>query len=110
MKSLLRKKIFFWCKSVVRLSYAFKSIITFIQSTAKIYHDIGLVYSAEKCHQSASECFEHAYHSLQGLSDKEQDKSLLAIVLQNLGAIYNQMEVYERAGSFHKMAADLYGE
>ena len=75
----------------------------------KIYHDIGLLYSSEHCYQSASECFEHSYHALEEVKREDKDKMLEAVVLMNLGAALNHLELYERAIAFHNMAIRKFG-
>ena len=83
-------------------------IVLFTFSSAKIYHDVGLLYISEKHYQSAAECCEQALRCLEQSS--KPDRSLEATVLQNLGAVCNHLKIYDRAAYFHKMSADLYGK
>ena len=76
--------------------------------TAKIYHDIGLLYISEKLYESAAECFEQSLKSI----EKEignVDNSLKATVLQNLGAVCNYMSSYHKAIEYHQQSVDIFG-
>lgn len=76
--------------------------------TAKIYHDIGLLYISEKLFKSAGECFEQSLRCME--NSATSDKYLLATILQNIGAVYNYMKYFRKAISFHRRSADVYGE
>lgn len=80
-----------------------------VSSPGKIYHDIGLLYSSEHCYQSASECFEHSYHALEEVHREDKDRMLEAIVLMNLGASLNHLDLYERGITFHTKAIKKFG-
>jgi len=80
------------------------------QVQAKIYHDIGLVYIAEGHHQSSAEVFEQSLKCLKHMKRSKRDRSLEGTVLQNLGAAYNYMEMYDHAVKYHRMAVDCYGQ
>ncbi|XP_065672626.1 tetratricopeptide repeat protein 24 [Hydra vulgaris] len=75
---------------------------------AKIYHEIGLLYISENLLESGVECFEQAKKSIE--CESNQDKILLAMVYQNLGALLNSTFNYEKAISYHTKAADIYVE
>lgn len=79
-------------------------------SSGKIYHDIGMLYSSEKCYQSASECFEHSYHALEEVNREDKDKTLEAVVLLNMGGALNHLALYERAIGFHNSAIKKFGK
>ena len=89
-------------KAIVK--YIFKFIYT-----AKIYHDIGLLYISEKLYESAAECFEQSTKSL-SKQIGSVDKHLEATVLQNLGAVCNYMSSYNKAVDYHQKAIDIYGK
>ena len=76
--------------------------------SAKIYHDIGLLYISEKLYKSAGECFEQSLRCLERTDKK--DKYLHATILQNIGAVYNYMRDYKKAITFHRRAVDIYGK
>ena len=72
-----------------------------------VYNELGLTYS--QCHEfpRAATCFETALPLIRGPSgDRKQE----AIILQNLGAVYNSLGDYQRALGFHESAAELHGK
>ena len=70
----------------------------------KLYNEIGLLYA--KCFQyaKAKTCFELALPLV-----RSKDKGSEAVILQNIGAIYNGVEEYQTALDFHEKAATLHG-
>eukprot|EP00794_Sanderia_malayensis_P009593 gene9593-10580_t len=76
----------------------------------KIYHDIGMLYSSEKCYTSAYECFDQSYHALQEVPIESKDKTLEAVVLLNMGVSLNHISLFGRAMIFHQMAVNKFGE
>lgn len=73
----------------------------------RLYNELGLTYT--QCHEfaKAATCFELALPSSRGPSaDRKQE----AVIVQNLGAVYNSLGDYQRALQFHQKAAALHGE
>ncbi len=46
----------------------------------------------------------------QALTLLDRDRRLTASILQNIGAVYNEMELFPEALDYHQQAADQYGE
>ncbi|XP_052434218.1 tetratricopeptide repeat protein 24 [Carassius gibelio] len=73
------------------------------QTLGKLLSDVALSFSQMRLFSEASECFEQA---LPLVSSKPHR---LAVVLQNLGAVYNSLGQYEQSLRFHREAAALHG-
>ena len=74
--------------------------------SAKVYSDVGLVYTSAGQYENAAEYFEKSLILIRSI---EGDKKLEASVCQNLGAVHNQLGSYEKAITFHEKAIELYG-
>ncbi len=72
----------------------------------ELYNELGLTYT--QCHEfaKAATCFELALPLSRGVA---RDKKQEAVILQNLGAVYNSLGDYQRAIGFHESAAALHG-
>ena len=64
------------------------------------------MYTQLQKYDKALKCFEEALPLAQSSEDKKRE----AVIRQNLGAAYNFVGEYQRAISFHKSAADMYGK
>ena len=74
--------------------------------TGKIYNELGLLYTQSTDYDHAQTCFEMALPLSRGPNgDKRQE----AVILQNLGAVYNSIGDYQRSLGFHESAAALHG-
>ncbi len=73
----------------------------------RLYNELGLTYT--QCHEfaKAAMCFELALPSSRG---PEAERKQEAVILQNLGAVYNSLGDYQRAVQFHRKAAALHGK
>jgi len=60
-----------------------------------------------KSYQNAAECFELAIPLMR---TEHADKSLEAVLQQNLGAVYNQLKQYDKAMECHRQAISLHGK
>ncbi|XP_078237169.1 tetratricopeptide repeat protein 24 [Pogona vitticeps] len=72
----------------------------------KLYNDLGLHYAQTGLFRLAERYFHEA---LQLCRQDDVSGQKRAVLLQNLGAVYNALEQFERALSFHSEAADIYG-
>lgn len=57
-------------------------------------------------YKQAQKCYEKA---LQVLQSSDEDLRLAAVIHQNLGALYNQMGLYEDAMKFHQESVKKHG-
>uniref|UniRef100_A0A8C1U2M7 Tetratricopeptide repeat protein 24 n=1 Tax=Cyprinus carpio TaxID=7962 RepID=A0A8C1U2M7_CYPCA len=73
------------------------------QTLGKLLSDVALSFSQMRLFSEASECYEQA---LPLVSSKPHR---LAVVLQNLGAVYNSLGQYQQSLRFHREAAALHG-
>jgi tetratricopeptide (TPR) repeat protein len=71
-----------------------------------IFNDLGLLFTQLQKYDKAKKCFEEALPLAQSSGEKKKE----AVIRQNLGAAYNFIGEYQRAISFHKSAADMYGK
>lgn len=71
-----------------------------------IFNDLGLLYTQLQKYDKAVSCFQEALPLAQSSDDRKRE----AVIRQNLGAAYNFIGEYQRAISFHKSAADMYGK
>lgn len=72
----------------------------------RLYNDLGLHYAEMGLFWPAEQFFQEA---LKLCSREEASTQERAVLLQNLGAVYNALEQAERALRFHSEAADIYG-
>lgn len=71
-----------------------------------MYNDLGLIFTQCKIYDKAEICF------TLGLDEARKpngDEKQQAVLLQNLGAIYNFLGDYRRSLQFHEEAARKYG-
>ncbi|KAI8501708.1 tetratricopeptide repeat [Branchiostoma belcheri] len=73
----------------------------------KLYNDLGMTYTSAKAFGKAVECFELALPLTRGPNG---DRKREAVLLQNLGAVYNSCGEYQRAIHFHESAAKLHND
>ena len=69
-------------------------------------NDTGLFYANCKNHEKALSCFEQAQKIFQRNS---KDRKLVAVILQNMGAMYNCLAEYERSIDCSRQASEIYG-
>jgi tetratricopeptide (TPR) repeat protein len=74
--------------------------------SGSIFNDLGLLFTQLQKYDKAKKCFEEALPLAQSSGEKKKE----AVIRQNLGAAYNFIGEYQRAISFHKSAADMYGK
>lgn len=74
--------------------------------SGSIFNDLGLLFTQLQKYDRAQKCFEEALPLAQSSGEKKKE----AVIRQNLGAAYNFVGEYQRAISFHKSAADMYGK
>ncbi|TRY58171.1 hypothetical protein DNTS_007131 [Danionella cerebrum] len=77
--------------------------ITHSETRGRILNTLGLLFSQMSLSSEAVECFQQALPLLSG------NTQTLAVVLQNLGATHNTLGEFQKALSYHKEAAQLYG-
>lgn len=90
-----------------RKKYAVCQVYFLCFLLGKVYNDIGLLYNGLKSYKNAAECFELA---IPLMHMENPDKSLEAVLQQNLGAVYNQLKEYNKAMDCHRQAVSLHGE
>ncbi|KAI2654832.1 Tetratricopeptide repeat protein 24 [Labeo rohita] len=89
--------------SVLTDSLEMSSSIGDQQTLGKLLSDVALSFSQMRLFSEASQCYEQA---LPLISSKPHR---LAVVLQNLGAVYNSLSQYQQSLRFHREAAALHG-
>uniref|UniRef100_H3APS9 Uncharacterized protein n=1 Tax=Latimeria chalumnae TaxID=7897 RepID=H3APS9_LATCH len=72
----------------------------------KLYNDVGLHYAELKCFSQAEQCFIEAMNLCSGGNFSIKKR---AVQLQNLGAVNNALNQYEKSLRYHTEAADMYG-
>ncbi|ESO92584.1 hypothetical protein LOTGIDRAFT_162494 [Lottia gigantea] len=75
--------------------------------TANMLNDVGLVLSQYERLNEAEKCYKKALSMVSALSSTEK---LTAIILQNLGALYNITGQYHNSIDYHIQAAAKFGE
>ncbi|XP_073702999.1 uncharacterized protein [Garra rufa] len=73
------------------------------QTLGKLLSDVGLSFSQMRLFSEASQCYEQAIPLVSSKPHR------LAVVLQNLGAVYNSLGQYQQSLRFHREAAALHG-
>ena len=71
---------------------------------AKLYNEVGVLYSQCGEFQRAATCLELSLPKHRG---EQNDKRLEAMIRQNLGAVYNCLNDYKRALPLHQEALML---
>ncbi len=90
---------------IVLCIYHMKNTISVLTCVSgKLLSDVALSFSQMRLFSEASECYEQA---LPLVSSKPHR---LAVVLQNLGAVYNSLGQYQQSLRYHREAAALHGE
>ncbi len=84
--------------------YHMKTLSVLTCVSGKLLSDVALCFSQMRLFSEASECYEQA---LPLVSSKPHR---LAVVLQNLGAVYNSLGQYQQSLRYHREAAALHGE
>ena len=74
-----------------------------------MYAQIGLVYSSLKMCPEAIQSFEKALPLVRQAGDRRNVLRQEAALLQNIGAVYNEMNQYNEAIIYHKTAASING-
>ena len=72
-----------------------------------MFNEIGLVYTQMAKYEKALESSQCA---LSILKSTDCDGKLIAVVYQNMGALYNYMGRFQEAVEYHKMAIEKHGE
>lgn len=75
--------------------------------SGKLYNHVGLHYAETMCFHQAGKYFIKAMQICSGANFSIRKR---AVLLQNLGAVYNALCQYEISLRYHGEAADLYGE
>jgi len=77
--------------------------------SGKLYSELGLIYSSIKSFSSGMECFEHALTAIQKIPQKSKALQSEASILQNIGAAYNEREMFTEAAAYHQEAIAIHG-
>ncbi|XP_074651471.1 uncharacterized protein LOC141906154 [Tubulanus polymorphus] len=77
------------------------------EKQGKVYNDLGLTYTQCGEFEKACQSFELALPLSRGSSG---DRKREAVLLQNIGAIYNSLGDYQKAVEMHEKAIELHGE
>ncbi|XP_052475265.1 tetratricopeptide repeat protein 24-like isoform X1 [Carassius gibelio] len=73
------------------------------ETLGKLLSDVALSFSQMRLFSEASDCYEQAIPLVSSKPHR------LAVVLQNLGAVYNALGQYQQSLRFHREAAALHG-
>ncbi|XP_064620014.1 serine/arginine repetitive matrix protein 1-like isoform X4 [Lineus longissimus] len=76
-------------------------------SQVKLYGDLGLFYTQCGDYGKACQCFQDALYIVKLVTT---DKKKEAVIVQNLGAVYNTLGQYEEALNHHTAAAAMHAE